>query len=195
MTRAIRMLVLLFGLWGGAAVAQQGAPAAGPQPANILEATRDDQAARQQVQPLNNAPVWREVNSPSSGFTNLPANEGGVLIQSAGEDWRQLRNGPVTQYGGWGLVVVLLVIAAYYLLHGSFKVSAAPTGRLIERFTLVERATHWLNFGAQPSDRVARFLSDRGLRAPVVHKETPKKSAPKAKAQERAKAAAALAGE
>lgn len=53
------------------------------------------------------------------------------------------------------------------------------------------RATHWLNFGAQPSDRVARFLADRGLRAPVARKETPKKSAPKAKAQERAKAAAA----
>lgn len=57
-----------------------------------------------------------------------------------------------------------------------------------------ERATHWLKFGAQPSDRVARFLADRGLRAPVVRKETPKQSAPKAKAQERAKAAAA-AGE
>ena len=101
MSRAIRMLALLRGLWGVAAVVHaQGAPAGGPQSVNILEATRDDQAARQKVQPLNNAPVWREVNSPTAGFTNLPANEGGVLIQSAGEDWRLMRNGPITRYGG-----------------------------------------------------------------------------------------------
>lgn len=112
---------------------------------NILEATRDDQAARQKVQPLNNAPVWREVNSPTAGFTNLPANEGGVLIQSAGEDWRLMRNGPITRYGGWGLVVVLLLIAAFYLFRGQIKVQGQPTGRLIERFTVVERSVHWLN--------------------------------------------------
>lgn len=145
-TRAIRTLVLLAALWSGVAVAQQqGAAPGAPQAVNILEATRDDQASRQQVQPLNNAPVWRAVNTPTAGFTNLPANEGGVLIQPAGEDWRLLRNGPVTTYGGWGLVAVLLVIAAYYLLHGPFKVPGAPTGRVIERFTVVERSVHWLN--------------------------------------------------
>lgn len=146
MSRAIRMLALLLGLWGVAAVVHaQGAPTGGPQSVNILEATRDDQAARQKVQPLNNAPVWREVNSPTAGFTNLPANEGGVLIQSAGEDWRLMRNGPITRYGGWGLVVVLLLIAAFYLFRGQIKVQGQPTGRLIERFTVVERSVHWLN--------------------------------------------------
>ena len=137
MSRAIRLLVLLLGLWGGAAGAQQ--------PANVLDASRDDQAAREKVQPLNNAPVWRAVNSPTAGVTNLPANEGGVLIQSAGEDWRQLRNGPITRYGGWGLVAVLLSIAAFYLYRGQIRLSGPPTGRMIERFTVVERAVHWLN--------------------------------------------------
>jgi small subunit ribosomal protein S16 len=57
-----------------------------------------------------------------------------------------------------------------------------------------ERIKHWLERGALPSDRVARFIGDAGLAAkPEVH-ETPKQSAPKAKAQERAKAAAAAAG-
>lgn len=56
-----------------------------------------------------------------------------------------------------------------------------------------ERIQHWLGVGALPTDRVARFLSDAGLVAkPEIH-ESPKKSAPKAKAQERAKAAAAAA--
>jgi small subunit ribosomal protein S16 len=48
--------------------------------------------------------------------------------------------------------------------------------------------------GALPSDRVQRFLFDAGLGAKPEYRETPKKSAPKAKAQERAKAATAAAG-
>lgn len=147
MSRAIRLLVLLFGLWGVAAAAQQQGAAAsgGPQRGNVLQASRTDQEARQKVQPLNNAPIWREANSAASGFTNLPEREGGVLILSAGEDWRQLRNGPMTVYGGWMLVGVLLLIAAYYLLHGQIRTTGQPTGRTIERFTMVERAAHWIN--------------------------------------------------
>lgn len=57
-----------------------------------------------------------------------------------------------------------------------------------------ERMKHWLSVGAQPTDRVARFLGDRGLIAAPAKRETPVKSAPKKKAQERAKAAAAAAG-
>jgi small subunit ribosomal protein S16 len=56
-----------------------------------------------------------------------------------------------------------------------------------------ERVQHWLQQGALPTDRVARFLADAGLRAAPERSETPIKSAPKAKAQERAKAAAAAA--
>ena len=60
-----------------------------------------------------------------------------------------------------------------------------------ERVTLkTERIEHWLKVGALPSDRVARFLGDAGMRPKPSYNETPQKSAPKAKAQERAKAAA-----
>ncbi|HVM79524.1 MAG TPA: 30S ribosomal protein S16 [Stellaceae bacterium] len=52
-----------------------------------------------------------------------------------------------------------------------------------------ERIQHWMKMGATPSDRVARFLGDAGLAPKPEIRETPKKSAPRAKAQERAKAA------
>jgi small subunit ribosomal protein S16 len=52
-----------------------------------------------------------------------------------------------------------------------------------------ERVKHWLGVGALPTDRVAKFFGDAGLVAKPVIRETPAKSAPKAKAQERAKAA------
>jgi len=56
-----------------------------------------------------------------------------------------------------------------------------------------ERIKYWLSVGAQPSERVARMLSEASLIPTRKWNETPKQSAPKAKAQERAKAAAAAA--
>ena len=50
-----------------------------------------------------------------------------------------------------------------------------------------ERIVHWLKVGAVPSDRVARFLGDAGIAPKPTWNETPKKSAPKAKAVARAK--------
>ncbi|MFT8712547.1 30S ribosomal protein S16 [Komagataeibacter melaceti] len=63
-----------------------------------------------------------------------------------------------------------------------------------DRVRLVaERITHWLSNGAQPTDRVARFLGNAGLAPKPTWNEQPKKSAPKKRAQERAAAAAAAA--
>jgi small subunit ribosomal protein S16 len=63
-----------------------------------------------------------------------------------------------------------------------------------ERLTLnAERIKHWLSVGAQPTDRVARFLGQQSIIAMPKHRETPQKSAPKKKAQERAKAASGAA--
>lgn len=54
------------------------------------------------------------------------------------------------------------------------------------RVTLnTDRIKYWLSQGAQPSDRVALFLGRAGLIDMPKYGETPKKSAPKAKAQER----------
>ncbi len=53
-----------------------------------------------------------------------------------------------------------------------------------------ERIQHWIGQGAQPTDRVARFLGHAGLAPMPAWREQPVQSAPKKKAQERAKAAA-----
>lgn len=52
-----------------------------------------------------------------------------------------------------------------------------------------ERITHWMSQGAQPTERVAKFLGHAGLAPMPVWREQPIQSAPKKKAQERAKAA------
>jgi small subunit ribosomal protein S16 len=68
-----------------------------------------------------------------------------------------------------------------------------------ERLTLVEeRVKYWLSVGAQPTDRVLRFLDDRGL-AKRTARSNLQKGEPRAKAKERAEAkqkkAEAAAGE
>ena len=54
-----------------------------------------------------------------------------------------------------------------------------------------ERITHWLGEGALPTERVAKFLGRAGLAPMPAFREQPVQSAPKKKAQERAKEAAA----
>ena len=56
----------------------------------------------------------------------------------------------------------------------------------------VERAKYWLSVGAQPTDRVMRFLDKAGL-AKRVASNNPEKSKPKKKRQEREAAAAEAA--
>jgi len=58
------------------------------------------------------------------------------------------------------------------------------------RVTMKEdRIRHWLSMGAQPSDRVGRFLSAVDIISKAKIPEQTTKHLPKAKAQERAKAA------
>ncbi len=53
-----------------------------------------------------------------------------------------------------------------------------------------DRIAHWLSEGALATDRVAKFLGHAGLAPMPKYNEQPIQSAPKKKAQERAKAAA-----
>ncbi|HWU61059.1 MAG TPA: 30S ribosomal protein S16 [Ensifer sp.] len=57
-----------------------------------------------------------------------------------------------------------------------------------------ERIQHWLDNGAQPTDRVLRFLNDAGL-AKREARNNPEKAQPGKKAVERAKEKAAKAAE
>ena len=118
-------------------------------------APEDSQARRQVVQPGNNAPVWREVKSGEANYTSIKGPETGVLIQqqakffgqdsmsTAGEAWRKYRNGPITVYGGWLVVLALVALGAFYLWKGPIRLHEPPSGRMILRFTMLERWAHW----------------------------------------------------
>lgn len=97
----------------------------------------------------------------------------------------------------------------YHIVVASSR--AARDGRFIERVgsynpmlpresgervkLVTDRIQYWLSVGAQPSDRVAKFFADAGLMKARTRTESPKKSAPKAKAQERINQAAEKAAQ
>src|SRR5678816_109388 len=82
------------------------------------------------------------ITSPYTNST-VKGRETEVLVQSWGETWRQIRNGPVTFYGGWLVVLVLIAILAFYFTFGPVKLHGKPTGRLIQRFSTVDQVVHW----------------------------------------------------
>jgi len=127
-------LAVVLSLSASFAAAQSGAP----EPSNV-----EQQQKRQATQPGNNAPVWRDVRSGQENYTSIKGRETGVLIQSAGETWRQLRNGPVTFYGGLLVVLVAAAILGFYAIFGPVKVHGKPTGRLIQRFSRLDQVVHW----------------------------------------------------
>ena len=145
LSRAAGWLILAFAFALPAA-------AQAPAPADPIK----DQQKRTVDQPGNNAPVWREVKSGQPNSTSAPGREAGVLVQqqarfpgqdgmtTAGEAWRKFRNGPITFYGGWLVVVAAAIIAAIYFTLGPIKLHDKPSGRTIERFSLTERWAHWV---------------------------------------------------
>ena len=151
LSRIVAWLILALVLPAAAQTQPAQAPAAQSPATDPVKA----QQQRTVEQPGNNAPVWREVRSGQSNYASIPGREVGVLVQpqarfpgqdhmsTAGEAWRNFRNGPITFYGGWLLVLVALAIAAFYFSKGPLKLHDKPTGRVVERFTLVERWAHW----------------------------------------------------
>ncbi len=90
------------------------------------------------------AAIWGEVRKGMQGYVSIPDKKAGVLVQSEGENWRNLRNGPVSTYGAWLLLGMAIVIAVFFAVRGRIRIEHGPAGRTIQRFNTVERFAHWL---------------------------------------------------
>jgi len=125
----------------GAAVALGAGPAYAQQPPPDSSAAA--QVERQQAQPGNNAPVWRDVRSGDPGYTTVRGVETGVLIESRGQTYREARV-PIAFWGGILIAVALGGLALFYLIRGTMDVKEPPGGRMIRRFSTADRYAHWL---------------------------------------------------
>src|SRR5688500_8591484 len=127
---------------------QQAQPAAQQGAADVPRAAEGQaaQAKREEVQPGNNAPFWRDVRDGERNpyqTTQVRGIETSILVQTEGEMWRRIRNGPITVYGGWLFVLAFLGAGLFYWWKGKITTHEPPTGRTIVRFTPWERLVHW----------------------------------------------------
>jgi len=88
------------------------------------------------------ANYWRDVRQGDTGYTAVTGQETNTLIQNGGQNWRQIRNGPVATIGGWLIGIVVVALVGFHLTVGSAKLERR-TGRKILRWTVFERTIHW----------------------------------------------------
>jgi formate dehydrogenase subunit gamma len=88
------------------------------------------------------ADYWREVRSGMAGYTAVIGQETDVLIQSRGQTWREVRNGPIATLGAVLVLAVIAVVLAYHLKQGGFKLERR-TGRKVVRWPMMDRVVHW----------------------------------------------------
>ena len=89
------------------------------------------------------AEFWRQVRQGVSGYSAVTGPEAAVLIQNGGENWRALRNGPVSVYGAWIMAGMLLVIGLYFLVKGRVRIDNGRSGLVVSRWDVFDRVVHW----------------------------------------------------
>ena len=142
--RAAALIALVFTL-GVLLMAPQGGFAQTVEGRDVREPS--PQAGNVPGDTLGNIPDsawWRDVRQGYAGQVSIPDKKQGVLIQSEGDNWRAVRNGPVSVYGSWLLLGMIILLALFFALRGRIKVEEGLSGRTVERFNGIDRFAHWL---------------------------------------------------
>lgn len=86
---------------------------------------------------------WRAVREGQAGYSTAQDPAARTLIQNGGENWRQLRNGPLQVLGGWLLAAIVLAIGLFHLVKGPNRLEGELSGRRVPRWSAGERTLHW----------------------------------------------------
>jgi formate dehydrogenase subunit gamma len=149
--RAPRLAALLLAVSFAAMIALTGGPRLGApalaqsglEPPLAEPSPGSGNVPGQSLGNASDAEIWRAVRHGLRGNVSTPDKQAGLLIQSEGEAWRSFRNGPITKFGGWLLLGMLGVAAAYFALRGRIPISEGRSGIRIARFTQTQRVVHW----------------------------------------------------
>ncbi len=93
---------------------------------------------------LSDSDLWRATRQGVQGTVSIPDKKAGVVVQSEGENWRNVRNGPLSVYGAWIMGGTIVLLALFFAIRGRVRTEMGFSGRTVERFNDVERFAHWL---------------------------------------------------
>src|SRR6202789_3179025 len=108
--------------------AQQRAPDGAPLP---------DESAVHEQQLLQQAPRIE-------GRIDIPDTRASVLMQPAGRRWDHFHEFTLHRMGAIIILGMIALLAAAYVIFGRMRISAGRSGKKIQRFTPLERFSHWL---------------------------------------------------
>ncbi len=77
---------------------------------------------------VSDAEFWRQIRHGVAGTVSIPDKQAAVLVQSEGDNWRAMRNGPVSVFGGWVLLAVIVVLAVFFAVRGRIRVDGGSRG-------------------------------------------------------------------
>jgi len=111
--------------------------------AGLAWAAESDEAAKDSDDVNPRAEYWRAVRQGTEGYSAVPGPEAGVLIQNGGENWRNVRNGPLFFFGATMIIAVLIAIAIKHMVKGTDRLEGGRTGRTLTRWSAFDRVIHW----------------------------------------------------
>jgi len=88
--------------------------------------------------------LWRAVKDGDQGNVSIQDKKSGVLLQSGGQIWRDVRNGPLFIYGASAILSIIALLSLFYVLRGRIRIDSGRSNVTITRFKTVERYAHWL---------------------------------------------------
>ena len=151
------MVMLVVAQPGGAALAQTANP-------DVQTEAQGDTADSQ---------IWQAIRKGTTGNVSIPDKNAATLIQSEGDNWRAIRNGPLTLYSAAALFGVVFLLALFFVLRGRIRIGHGKAGYTIPRFTGIERFAHWLMAGSFIVLALSglNMLFGRHVLMPVIGKE------------------------
>jgi len=146
----IALAVAILAL-SGAASAQQGG-GVDPSIRERIDTPSDplagDQVPGNSLGVESDADIWRAIKGGNQGNVSIKDSKAGVMVQQQGEAWRNIHNNTVPKLGAYMILGMIGLLALFFAIGGRMKVSSGLAGITITRFTLLERAGHWLTAGS-----------------------------------------------
>ncbi len=131
-------------LFAAALLIASAAMVGSPHFSNPAAAQSSGEVPGQSLGNSSDAELWREIRKGKQGNVSIQDKNAGVMIQSEGESWRSIRNGPLATYGAWAVLGIIALLALFFTFRGRIRVDAGLSGRTVERFNAAERFSHWL---------------------------------------------------
>ncbi len=112
-----------------------------------LSVNANEHAPKQSLVTSNpGAELWREVRQRGGevrGVSQVKSTDANVLINVAGQAWREYRTLSLIPRAGIAVLVALIGVVLFRLIRGKIKLSEGRSGIKILRFTLTQRTAHW----------------------------------------------------